>query len=263
MMDEKIAQQPRSERPRVRRGLGSKPPQGATTADRVASMLVDHIRRNRLRAGAPLPSEVQTSSDLRVSRGAVREAYRSLSSAGLVEIANGRSPRVGHLSNQSLLRVVQHALWTDQASAEQILELRGAIEERAAELASVHRTTADLDSLRRCVAMMKAAGSKVEAYVKADIHFHEILGRATGNPLFGLVSSALREAMGTSIRVSLAGRRSRAELGRAIETHARIVAALERRRPKEARRLMIQHYSEANAAVRRQILASAKARRAE
>jgi GntR family transcriptional regulator, transcriptional repressor for pyruvate dehydrogenase complex len=167
------------------------------------------------------------------------------------------------LSNQSLLRVVQHALWTDQASAEQILELRGAIEERAAELASVHRTTADLESLRKSVAMMKAAGNKVEAYVKADINFHEILGRATGNPLFGLVSSALREAMDASIRASLAGRRSRAELGRAIDTHGKIVGALERRRPREARTLMIQHYAEASAAVRRQVLASAKARRPE
>jgi DNA-binding FadR family transcriptional regulator len=224
-------------------------------------MLVDHIRRNRLRAGAPLPSEVQTSFDLRVSRGAVREAYRSLSSAGLVEIANGRSPRVGHLSNQSLLRVVQHALWTDQASAEQILELRGAIEERAAELASVHRTQADLDSLRRAVALMKAAGTKVDAYVKADITFHEVLGRATGNPLFGLVASALREAMDASIRASLAGRRSRAEVGRAIDTHAKVVAALERRRPKEARQLMMRHYAEASAAVRRQVVPQGKGRR--
>jgi DNA-binding FadR family transcriptional regulator len=262
-MDDKPAQQARPERPRVRRGLGSKPQQGATTADRVASMLVDHIRRNKLRAGAPLPSEVQTSADLQVSRGAVREAYRSLSSAGLVEIANGRSPRVGHLSNQSLLRVVQHALWTDQASAEQILELRGAIEERAAELASVHRTTADVESLRRSIAMMKAAGQKVEAYVKADIHFHEVLGRATGNPLFGLVSSALREAMGASIRASLAGRRSRAELSRVIETHSKIVAALERRKPREARQYMSQHYAEASAAVRRQVLAASKLRRAD
>ena len=261
-MDEKAAPARRTERPRVRRGLGRKPEPG-TTADRVASMLVDHIRRNRLRAGALLPSEVQTSSDLHVSRGAVREAYRSLSSAGLVEIANGRSPRVGHLSSQSLLRVVQHALWTEQVSAEQILELRGAIEERAAELASVHRTEEDLDDLRRAVATMKSAGTgnKVETYVKADIQCHEVRGRASGNPLFGLVTSALREAMDTSIRASLAGRRSRAELARAINTHAKVVSALERRRPKEARQLMVKHYEEANAAVRRTAIASTRAGR--
>jgi DNA-binding FadR family transcriptional regulator len=229
---------------------------GGTTVDRVASVIVDHIRRHRLRAGAPLPSEVQTSSDLRVSRGAVREAYRSLSSAGLVEIANGRSPRVGHLSNRSLTRVVQHALWTDQATAEQILELRSAIEEHAAELASVHRTSTDIDDLRHAVTTMRAAGStRVDAYVKADIRFHEMLGRSTGNPLFGLVTSALREAMDTSIRASIAGRRSRAEFGRAITTHARIVDAIERRRPREARQLMLRHYAEALAAVRRRALA--------
>lgn len=232
------------------RALGARTRPG-TIADRVATLLVDHIRRNRLPAGSAMPSEIQTSADLQVSRGVVREAYRSLSSAGLVDIANGRAPRVGQISNRSLLRVVQHALWTHQASAEQILELRQAIEERAAELASTQRTPAQVETLRRAVAGMRAAGMKVESYVKADLRFHETLGAATGNPLFGLVSSALREAMGASIRTSLAGRRSRAELFRAIDTHEKLVDAIERQRPREARRLMIRHYAEALTAVRR------------
>lgn len=234
------------------------PASQGTIADRVVSILVEHIRRNRLAAGTPLPSEIQTSAQLRVSRGVVREAYRSLSSAGLVEIANGRSPRVGYISNRSLIQLVQHALWTEQASAEQILELRSPIEERAAELAASHRTAVDVDGLRRAVAAMKAADMRTEAYVKADIRFHEIMGRATGNPLFGLVSSALREAMGASIRVSLAGRRSRAELNRAINTHARIVDAIEARRPRDARQLMVRHFLEARTAVRRQTARAAE-----
>ena len=111
-----------------------------TTADRVVSALVDHIRRHRLPAGASLPSELQTSSQLNVSRSVVREAYRSLSSAGLVEIANGRSPRVGQITNRSLIQLLEHALITRQASAAHILELRSAIEEHAAELAARNRT---------------------------------------------------------------------------------------------------------------------------
>jgi GntR family transcriptional repressor for pyruvate dehydrogenase complex len=217
----------------------------------VATLLVDHIRRNGLLAGAAMPSEIQTSADLQVSRGVVREAYRSLSSAGLVDIANGRAPRVGLISNRALLRVIQHALWTHQASATQILQLRQAIDERAAELASVHRTPAQLKTLRQSVAAMRAAGLKTDSYVKADVRFHEVLGAATGNPLFGLVGSALRAAMGASMRASLAGRRSRAELGRVIDTHSTLVDAIERRAPREARRLMRRHYAEALAAVER------------
>lgn len=250
----------RLRRPRVSRTKTSDARSG-TTVDRVVSALVDHIRRHKLRAGAGLPSEVQTSADLQVSRGAAREAYRTLSSAGVVDIANGRAPRVGAINNRALLQVVQHALWTDQTTAEQILELRKTIEERGAELACVHRTDDDIAQLRRSVAHMRAAGSKVEPYVKADIHFHEVLGRATGNALFGLVTSALREAMGASIRVSRAGKRSRAELNRATTVHARIADAIERRRPREARQMLVRHYNVASLAVRRQALASGRSAR--
>jgi GntR family transcriptional repressor for pyruvate dehydrogenase complex len=222
-----------------------------TIADRVATLLVDHIRKNRLHAGASLPSEVQTSVDLRVSRGVVREAYRTLSSAGWVDIGNGRAPRVGRISNRSLLQVVQHALWTDQASMEQILELRRAIEERAAELAAVHRSPVDIEYLRRLLVDMREAGNKIEAWVKADVRFHEVIGQATGNPLFALMTSALREAMGASIRAGLAARTPRPDFGLTVKTHAQIVEALDRRRPRDARRLVTRHYDEALAAVRR------------
>ena len=56
------------------------------------------------------------AADLKVSRGIVREAYRALSSAGILEISNGRAPRVGVLRNVSLAPVIQHALATRQAT---------------------------------------------------------------------------------------------------------------------------------------------------
>jgi DNA-binding FadR family transcriptional regulator len=244
------AARPRAPRKIAMRATSAK----GTTADRVVSALVDHIRRHRLPAGASLPSELQTSSQLRVSRSVVREAYRSLSSAGLVEIANGRSPRVGQITSRGLIQLVQHALSTRQASAAQILELRGPIEEYAAELAARHRTVEDVQELRTAVAALRAAvaaGVKTDVYIKADLRFHEVIGRATNNPMFSVVVSALRYSMGESIRVSLAGRRSRAELQRVIRTHGRIVDAIEAGRAREARRLMAKHFAEARASVRR------------
>jgi GntR family transcriptional repressor for pyruvate dehydrogenase complex len=233
-------------------GLPRTPAAKGTTVDRVTAVLVDHIRRHRLAPGSVLPSEVQMSTELGVSRGAVREAYRSLSQAGLVEITNGRSPRVGLISKRALLQLVQHALWTQQASIEQILDLRRSIEEYAAGLAAVHRTEEDIAQLRRAVAGLRAAGRRADPYVRADIRFHEIIGLATGNPLIALVTGGLREAMGASIRVSLAGRQSAAELGRVVATHAQVVDAIEAGRAADARRLMARHFDEALTSVRRQ-----------
>ena len=115
-------------------------------SDRVAHHLMDHIRTNRLSSGSRLPSEVRLSADLKISRGIVREAYRALRSAGILEISNGRSPRVGALRSTSLIHLLQHAMATQQANAEQALDLRAAIEVRAAELAAEDRKSTRLNS---------------------------------------------------------------------------------------------------------------------
>jgi DNA-binding FadR family transcriptional regulator len=222
-----------------------------TIVDRVAAALIAHVRSHRLQAGEALPSEVKASAYLGVSRGVVREAYRSLAAAGIADIANGRSPRVGHVTNRSLIQLMQHAVSTDQASARQILELRSPIEERAVQLAVAHHTAADIMALRRAVAGMRAAlNTRPHRYLEADIRFHEIIGRATGNALFALLATALREAVVASMRVSLKGR-SRAELNRVIRTHSEIVDAIEAERPGDARRLMVKHFTEALASVDR------------
>src|SRR4029079_1273074 len=118
-------------------------------SDRVAHYLMDHIRTNHLASGERLPSEVRLSADLKISRGIVREAYRALGSGGILEISNGRSPRVGALRSTSFVHLLQHALATQQASTEQALDLRAAIEVRSAELAAEKRSADDIEALTR------------------------------------------------------------------------------------------------------------------
>jgi DNA-binding FadR family transcriptional regulator len=217
-------------------------------SDRVARHLIEYIRDNRLQSGAPLLSEGRISEQLGVSRGIIREAYRSLRSAGILETTNGKAPRVGRLSNRVLTQLVQHALATEQASPEQVLDLRQPIEMRAAELAAGKRSTSDLEALSGALDALRSATSRDESVV-ADIRFHEIIGQATGNPLFSLVATALHDSLEYSIRVGLASRRSPAELARVVATHAAIVEAIARSSPAEASRRMALHFDEARAAI--------------
>jgi len=212
---------------------------------------MDHIRVNRLASGERLPSEVRLSADLKISRGIVREAYRSLSSAGILEISNGRSPRVGALRSTSLIHLLQHALATQQASPEQALDLRAAIEVRAAELAAEKRSDSEVAELSKAVRGMRRARRNIDAFVEHDVHFHERLCAATGNPLFALVSSALREAMATSVRAGMESRSDQQQVLRVIESHQDIVDAIAGRDPKAASSCMARHFDEARSALAR------------
>lgn len=229
--------------------LASKLPAAGNLSDRVVSYLIDYTRRRRLKSGEEVPSEGMLSSELKVSRGVVREAYRSLKTAGILDIGNGRSPRVGRLSNQAVTQFLHHALHTEQASAAHALDVRSALEVRAAELAAEHRSDADADALRREAAIMHASGSQRRRFINADIRFHEILGRATGNPLFALLGSALRESLDVTIRAGFDSRRTTAELDRVAQIHTDIADAVVARSAARARRMMLVHFREARAFV--------------
>ena len=213
-----------------------------TVAERVASHLVSYIRHHNLSSGEPLPSELRLSRELAVSRGMVREAIRSLSSAGVLEISNGRAPRVGRLSGRAISLLLQHGLSTEQLSQAHVFDARSTLEIRAAALAARHRTKDDLGALSAAVADMRAAGRQHTPFIEADFRFHDIIGHATGNPLFDLLGAAIRESFDQAIRAGFHSHRTPEELTALVDLHEAIVEAIAKRRPAAASRLMRQHF---------------------
>jgi DNA-binding FadR family transcriptional regulator len=222
----------------------SLPPAEGNLSERVVRYLGDYIRDHRLQSGAQLPSEVRLSANLKISRGIVREAYRSLATAGVLEIANGRQPRVGQLSNRAFTQLLQHALATQQASRVQVFDVRSTLETRAAGLAAIHRTDEQAEAIRAEAAAMQAAGRRREPFVQADLRFHDLIDKATANPLFWLLASAVRESLDEIIRAGLHVRRTRGELARVVEVHVAIADAIAERDADQAERLMMVHFAE-------------------
>lgn len=218
------------------------PSREVTTADRVANRLVDYIRRNRLRSGDPLPSELRLARELAVSRGVVREALRSLASTGVLHIANGRAPRVGSLDGRIVARFLEHGLSTEQLEQPQVLDVRAALEIETVALAARHRTDADVEALRAAVDDMRRAGRTRAPFVDADIRFHDIIGRASGNPLFAVLGAAIRQSLDGAIRAGLHSRRTPDELRALVDLHSDIAEAVAARRPAAAQRLMRVHF---------------------
>jgi len=218
---------------------------------RVTDYIFDYIRENELSTGESLPSELRTSTELNISRGIVREAFRSLEVAGIIEKGNGRSPKVGVLNASFLTHLMVHAISTKQISVKQILELRSSIEVLAAELAARKRTRSDIQRLRSAVDGMRASMGKPASFVQHDLDFHDLINSASGNPLIEVICEAMHESMQESMRVGLLKRKGGGDVSKVVETHEAIVNAIEQGNAGLAGQLMKKHFDEAQTALSR------------
>ena len=211
---------------------------------RVTNYIFDHIRKNHLSSGECLPSELKTSTELNVSRGVVREAFRSLEVAGIIEKENGRSPKVGVLNSSFLTHLMVHALLTRQVSVKQVLELRASIEVKAAELAARRRTRNDIQRLRVAVEGMQQSVTRFNNFVQHDLDFHQVINGATGNPLIRVVCGAMHESIKESMRAGLRKRKGPEEIMKVAEAHGAIADAIEQGNATQAEARMKKHFDE-------------------
>src|SRR5215813_10750850 len=93
-----------------------------TLSAHVARHLLDMVNRERLRPGDRVPSEVRIGRDLQVSRGSVREAYRTLAALGILEIESGRRPKLQAVNAHVLAQVFGYALKTAQVKPNHVIE---------------------------------------------------------------------------------------------------------------------------------------------
>jgi DNA-binding FadR family transcriptional regulator len=197
-----------------------------------------------------MPSELHTSAHLQISRGIVREAYRSMQASGILEVANGSAPRVGQLSNKALIQVLEHGLSTQQATIEHILDLRISIEIRAAELAADNRLPRHIGALRSELDVFETAKYNRDLWVESDLRFHGIIGDASGNPFFRILSSALRASLAVSMRTGFDQRKSGEEIEQMVATHRRVAQSIIAGDRADARKFMTLHFREARYAIR-------------
>jgi len=196
-----------------------------TLSSQVARYLLDLISRQRLRPGDHVPSEVQICRDLQVSRGSVREAYRTLAALGILEIETGKRPRLQPMSAHVLSQVFGYALTTAQVRGSDVIQLRRAIEVQVAQLAALNATDLQKMQLKGYIDQMRQSVERADHRLRmvADMAFHTTLAEASGNPLNELLLAALRAPLEKVMHLDLGDRRSQVELVRIVDAHQLIV----------------------------------------
>ena len=213
--------------------------------DRVALVIAAvrrHIRDEGLPAGAALPGEALFAERCEVSRVVVREAFRSLSALGVIDVGNGRRARVGSIDSAMLATVIDHAVHVEQMTILQIYDVRRTLEARTTRLAALRATAAEARGIGEHAAAMRRDFADAGAVMAHDIAFHAAVAAASSNPAFALIVGAFETVMRRTWPVGWRSRADDAERMTSVEAHEAIAAAIRAGDPEAAERAMQHHF---------------------
>ncbi|GAA4146171.1 FadR/GntR family transcriptional regulator [Sphingobacterium kyonggiense] len=157
-----------------------KPIQVNTRVDLVESQIREYLDKKGLRAGDTLPTEMELSEALAVSRNVLREGLSRLRMLGLIE---SKKKRGMTLTSPDILGSFERVLnpqLMDNATLQNLFELRLVLESGLADLLFLRKTEADIKELEAIVKREKPAATDVFR-VNSEISFHGKLYEMTGN----------------------------------------------------------------------------------
>ena len=192
-------------------------------SDKVIAQLRRQITSGAWPVGSRIPTETELVEQLGVARNTVREAIRALAHTGLLDIRHGSGSYVRATSELAGMMRTRFA----NAHTDDVAEVRGALEIRAARLASARRTPEDLERLDALLAQREqawSAGDRV-GFVNADAAFHLAVVSASHNT----VLAELHADLGEVIRDSLLDHFGDALRPEQFQDHARLVDAIRAR----------------------------------
>lgn len=230
--------------------LAAEPTQltGKITAEglvgRAVNAIVEEIRANGLRKGDLLPSESVMVGKLGVSRIVVREANRYLAALGVLEITNGRPPRVSVPDENVVGMLFDHVVYTGHVTVQQVLAVRRPLEVRAAALAAVRRTPEQAKQILAHAAGMRAALKDPKTMSEHDIALHAAVADATQNPLLAIMIKAFTPVTRQTWPVGWKSRTEPEEQAAMIACHEAIAEAIQKQDVTAAKAAMSAHFDE-------------------
>lgn len=184
-------------------GLALTPVRRRRLYEDVVQQLQSLISSGKLEAGDQLPSERALADQLAVSRTSVREALRILEARGMVEARPGHGLFVRGRRTEEIVSILAAYLVRERESFLELLDVREALERKAAERAAVLATATDLESIKAALVMMQEEVLEGRMPIESDTSFHRALGAASRNEVLsqtldtvlGLMSQRRREIL--------------------------------------------------------------------
>ena len=205
-------------------------------------MVREHITANKLKVGDVLPGEQYFAVALGVSRAVMREAFGALAALRLIDVGNGRRPRVAAIDGSVLATSLEHAVSTEQISVRQIWDVRRTLELRTVELAALNRAPSQADRILRHADAMHSARGDLSIITEQDIGFHQTIAEASGNVLFQQIIRSFEILMHVAVPTAWKTRVTDEQKQAMLDHHLAVASAIAAGDPKAAQAAMDSHF---------------------
>ncbi len=211
----------------------------SSRVDGVVERLRSLILTGAYEPGSRLPNERELAEALSVNRGSVREALKRLEFLELIEVRHGQGSFVREITGSSALQLIE-ALLRDRRTItpellRQLLEFRRHITTHVVELAARNRTPELVERARRLLHQESASAGDPQRALDIDVEMNALMGEATGNLMYQLLTNLFTKLLR---RLGPLYYNERRNHERSLDTHRRLLAAIEAGDAAEARRIL-------------------------
>lgn len=209
---------------------------------RVAEEIADRIRvlilDGTFPTGQALPAERFLAERFGVSRGSIRDAFRTLEIIGLLVTRHGQGTFPQELDVDRLVAPLASVLSYHYELQDELLEMRLMFEPAVARVAATRVTDEDVADLERILdAQRKKLKTGRSALVEVTA-FHHVIARATRNRVVVSIMATLNDLLVESRKLRL---KQKGRPGRSILGHEEVLAALRQRNAGAAAEAMREH----------------------
>lgn len=219
-----------------------KPIKPKRISDQVFEQVRELIYKGTFKPGQQITPERNLAASMQVSRTSVRNAINKLVTMGLLEHRQGQGTFVASPENRRG-NPLAAAMATEEASLDDLIEVRLGLESNAAELAARRATEQDLIAIENSLSEMEQ-DMKNDGHIStnADAAFHMAVTFATKNPVLIHLMRNFYDFLFIGIKKNLTHMyQLEGEHENILENHKRVYEMIKKRRAKEAGELMRQH----------------------
>lgn len=201
--------------------------------NRLTMYFADEILEGRLKRGDQIESDRELAKKLNVGRSAIREALKVLDVLGMIDIRLGQGTYISSRESNFFSIPLSWSLFLDGAQMQSILQVRGALEIRAAQLATQCKDEQKLAKLTDIYYRMQKTfqeskengniQSALQETLDADIEFHTCIAECSGNPIILSMLTTIRNFLK---RVSGTGIIDASQMQAVVEEHQKLYGAI-------------------------------------